>query len=207
MRAMLLTVVAIVVAVHVSADQKQQPSPRKPENVRITSDVDDVEFCDKLGEVKAKSGWGGSMGGGLGKASVEATLRKRTAALGGNVALLRGMSFDFVTAGSADAYQCSEEAIGQQQRKAAEIARKASATITCALGTDCEVRWSRVTTWLQENSTWKFRNVTDTLITTEGPLKTAKPAFEVTKIPAGDGKRIASSCGRFAEWTVARNSS
>jgi hypothetical protein len=31
----------------------------------------------------------------------------------------------------------------------------------------------------------KFRNVTDTLITTEGPMETPDPAFEVTKVPTG----------------------
>lgn len=184
------TIVALIVFVAVSsaAPAEEKKNGSRPEDVRITSDADDVEFCEKVGEVKAKSGWGGSSGSGMGKASVEATLRKRAAALGANVAFLKDMSFDFVTAGSADAYACSDEAFAKQKAKAAEVARKAAANITCTLGTDCEVRWSRVTTWLQENSQWKFRNVTETLITTEGPLETAKPAFEVTKVPVGDGK-------------------
>jgi hypothetical protein len=135
----------------------------------------------------------------MGRASVEATLRKRAAALGGNVALVKDISTTFGTSGSADAYQCSAEAVRKQQARAVEDARKAAATITCTAGTDCEVRWSRVTTWLQEHAKWKFRNVTDTLITTEGPLETASPAYEVTKIPLGDGKtyRIAmrAFCG------------
>lgn len=164
------------------------PEQVKPDDVKLTSDSDDVEFCSKLGEVKAKSGWGGAQGSGMGRASVEVTLRKRAAAAGGNVALVKDISTTFGTSGSADAYQCSAEAMQKQQVRAVEDARKAAATITCTAGTDCEVRWSRVTTWLQEHAKWKFRNVTETLITTEGPLETASPAYEVTKIPVGDGK-------------------
>lgn len=188
MRRTLLVLAIYLTPILAAAAEPQAAKPRKPEDVKITSDSDDTEFCKSLGEVKAKSGWGGTSGAGMGKASVEATLRKRAAALGANVAFLRGISNTFGTSGSAEAFDCSDDAIARQQMKAAEIAKKAAATITCTLGTDCEVRWSRVTTWLQANSQWKFRNVTDTLITTEGPLDTIKPAFEVTKIPVGDGK-------------------
>ena len=94
-----------------------------------------------------------------------------------------------MTAGNGSVFNCSDDAIAKQKAKSAEIGRKAAASITCTAGTDCEVRWSRVTLWLQNNADWKFRNVTDTLITTKGPLDTAaKPAFEVTKIPTRDGK-------------------
>jgi hypothetical protein len=173
----------------------------KPEDVRITEVLDEVEFCSALGEVKAKSGWGGSMGAAKGIESVKATLRKRAAAMGANVRLLETLSADFATSGSGQAYDCSADALAQQEKKLAELERKATAAITCTAGTDCEVRWSRVTLWLQNHSEWKFRNVTDTLITTEGPLETeGKPAFEVTKVPTGDGKtyRIAMRgfCGK-----------
>lgn len=174
--------------------------PTKPEDVRLSWDDDDIEFCSRLGQVKAKSGWGGSMGSGMGEESVKATIRKRAAALGANVVRMEGMSFNFVTAGSGTAYRCSEDALEQQQAKTKEIIRKASAPITCTAGADCELKWARVTVWLQDHSEWKFRNVTDTLITTEGPLETMKPAFEVTKVPAGDGKTyritMRAFCGR-----------
>jgi len=124
----------------------------------------------------------------MGEESVKATIRKRAAALGANVVRMAGMSFNFVTAGRGTAYGCSADALEQQQTKANEITRRANAPITCTAGTDCELRWARVMVWLQDHSEWKFRNVTDTLITTEGPLETMKPAFEVTKVPAGDGK-------------------
>lgn len=161
----------------------------RPEDIRLTEDVRDTEFCSALGEVKAKSGWGGSAGTAKGLESVKATLKKRAAAMGGNVVLVDSFDAGFTTSGSGRAYGCSQDALAKQQAKAAEIARKASLPITCTAGTDCEVRWARVMLWLQEHSTWKFRNVTDTLITTEGPLDTEnKPAYEVTKVPTGDGK-------------------
>jgi hypothetical protein len=177
------------------------------DDVLLTTDPDDVEHCTALGPVKAKSGWGGTSGAKKGMESVRATLRKRAAALGADVVLLEELGTTFGTAGNGTAYKCSEEAIAKQKEKAAEIARKAAATITCTTGTDCEVRWARVTQWLQDHSQWKFRNVTDTLITTEGPLETAKPAFEVTKMPAG--RPIASPCvgSAAANTTVPRPSS
>lgn len=190
MRSSLLVITAVltfVVTVLAIADERQT-SFAKSDDVRLSWDDDDVEFCSRLGDVKAKSGWGGSMGSGMGEESVKATIRKRAAALGANVVRMEGMSFNFVTTGKGTAYSCSADALEQQQAKAGEITRKAAAPITCAAGGDCELKWARVMVWLQDHSEWKFRNVTDTLITTEGPLETMKPAFEVTKVPAGDGK-------------------
>jgi hypothetical protein len=42
--------------------------------------------------------------------------------------------------------------------------------------------------WLQQNSSWKVRTATDLSVTTEGPLDTARPAFEVTKVSQDDGR-------------------
>jgi len=186
-RALAVVLLSILVSgLLYAADEKAAVNP---DDVRLTWDSDDAEFCTALGEVKAKSGWGGSQGSAKGLESVKATLRKRAAALGGNVVVLETLLADFMTNGAGKVYGCSDEAVSQQKAKSLEIARKAGAPITCTAGTDCEVRWSRVTLWLQTHSDWKFRNVTDTLITTEGPLETvAKPAYEVTKIPTGDGK-------------------
>lgn len=189
-------VLTLVVSAFAVADDAKRSATR-PEDVRLSWDDDDVEFCTRLGEVKAKSGWGGSMGSGMGEESVKATIRKRAAVLGANVVRMEGMSFNFVTAGSGTAYGCSADALQQQQAKSDEISQKASTPITCTAGVDCEVKWARVTLWLQDHSEWKFRNVTDTLITTEGPLETMKPAFEVTKVPAGDGKTYRISMRAF----------
>ncbi len=110
-----------------------------------------------------------------------------------------------IMSGQGTAYRCSEEALAKQKAKAAEIARqaeeherRASEPVVCeARGLRAEMVTSDPV--LQEHSTWKFRNLTDTLITTEGPMETPDPAFEVTKVPTGDGKtyRIAKRafCG------------
>lgn len=162
---------------------EQQKRIVKPDEVQFTKDPDDIEFCAALGEVKAKSGWGN-----MGEDSIRATLRKRSAALGGNVLFLKNITLDFIAYGSGDAYACSAENLEQQRAKLAEIVKKATEPIVCGAGTDCELKWARATQWLQDHSKWKFRNVTDTLITTEGPMDTPDPAFEVTKMPTGDGK-------------------
>lgn len=60
--------------------------------------------------------------------------------------------------------------------------------ITCTAGADCDAKWSRAMQWLQHNSSWKVLTSTDTQLMTEGPLDTAKPAFEVTKVAQEDGR-------------------
>lgn len=168
--------------------------------IAIVEKPEAVEFCKSVGAVKARSGWGGSAGCDMGRSSVRETLAKRTAALGGNVILLESLSCSGMgTVGKGEAYACTTESFEKQKAKrdaeaAAEKARheelsaSASREIRCEAGSDCEMKWSRVTQWLLANSDWKLRNVTDNLITTEGPLDTPKPAYEVLKIPSGDGK-------------------
>lgn len=196
----LLVVLMFAIAFGSSLSADEQKANPKPEDVLLTWDGDAVEFCTEVGEVKAKSGWGGSQGKTMGEESVKATLRKRAAALGANVVRMEALSANFSTSGSGTAFRCSDEAFAQQQVKAEEIEKKASTPIVCSAGADCELRWSRVTLWLLDHSEWKLRNVTDNLITTEGPLDTMmKPSFQVTKMPSGDGKtyRIAmrAACG------------
>lgn len=60
--------------------------------------------------------------------------------------------------------------------------------ITCTAGADCDAKWSRAMQWLQHNSSWKMLASDDTRLVTEGPLDTAKPAFEVTKVAQDDGE-------------------
>ena len=59
--------------------------------------------------------------------------------------------------------------------------------ITCTAGPDCDAKWSAAMDWLQANSSWNVRTRTDTMVATEGPDGTAKPAFEVTKVAQDDG--------------------
>lgn len=60
--------------------------------------------------------------------------------------------------------------------------------VYCSGRDDCETKWALATRWLQNHSAYKFRNVTETLITTEGPLQSdPRAAFEITKFPKGGG--------------------
>ena len=176
------------------------------DDVTFVEKKEDVEYCKPLGEVKARSGWGGSAGCARGIASVRETLAKRAAALGANFVLLDDVDCGAMGAtGSGQAFSCDVEALEKQKAKREQLNAEATKEIRCEAGSDCEMKWSRVTQWLLDNSDWKLRNVTDTLITTEGPLDTAKPAYEVVRMPAGDGKtyliRMRAGCGEGHDCT------
>lgn len=202
-RLSLLVAVTIAVATAALADEPQpRPASARPDDVILTSDPDAIEFCAAVGEVKAKSGLGYQGGA----ESVNSTIRQRAAALGATVVQMQPPSTNalMITSGHGTAYRCSADALEKQRAKAAErrrreeeMERRASEPVICDAGADCEMKWSRVIPWLQDHSTWKFRNVTDTLITTEGPMETPNPAFEVTKVPSGDGKTYRISIRTF----------
>ncbi len=63
----------------------------------------------------------------------------------------------------------------------------ASLQVTCTGKDDCELKWARATKWLQDNSHWKLRTVTESVLTTEGPNGEVFTAYEVNKFPLGDG--------------------
>lgn len=63
----------------------------------------------------------------------------------------------------------------------------AAQQVTCSSKDDCELKWARATKWLQDNSAWKLRTVTDNVLTTEGPNGEVTTAYEVTKFPLGGG--------------------
>jgi hypothetical protein len=167
-----------------------------PASVRLTSDPDDVEFCKPLGAVAGKSAWSSTKG----QMAAGERAKSQAAAAGGNV-----LGDEKVTVGawgttvSGSAFFCDAEGLKRQAAKSAELERVANQKIACTAGPDCEYKWSRVTLWLSNNSSWKFRNITDTLITTEGPMDTSKPAFEVIKMATGDGRTyqisMRPSCG------------
>lgn len=66
--------------------------------------------------------------------------------------------------------------------------RVANTPIYCSGTDDCEVKWGRAILWISDNSHWKIRNQSDSLITTEGPFDTVYAAYSVNKIPFGGGK-------------------
>ena len=185
----------LTLALPATAQQTAAPSI-KAGGVNLTSDPDDVEFCKVLGPVQGKSGWNSE----LGASDIENNVRKRAAALGGNVVGEYHLECGFIPKGSGKAYFCTTEDLEKQARKLAALVESANRKIACTAGADCEFKWSRAMQWLQTHCAWKFRNVTDTLITTEGPMDTSKPAFEVIKMASGDGKTyqisMRPSCGQ-----------
>ena len=177
----------MLVAASAVMAQKSQPTSRtiKGEDVKFTTDPDDVEFCKTLGEV----------GGGFRRTD------KAAAALGANVVLqtIYTSGGEQYVANGGTAYFCGADDTAKQAEKRAALQKSADRKISCTAGLHCEFEWSRVTAWLLENSKWKLRNVTDALITTEGPMDTGNPSFEVIKMATGDGKTyqilMRASCG------------
>lgn len=63
----------------------------------------------------------------------------------------------------------------------------AAQQVTCSGKDDCELKWARATKWLQDNSHWKLRLVSESILTTEGPNGQVLTAYEVNKFPLGNG--------------------
>ena len=59
------------------------------EKVQITTNPEDVKGLTNLGEVSAKSGWGGELGQGMGDNQVRKRLKKTAAKLGASVVLVQ----------------------------------------------------------------------------------------------------------------------
>jgi hypothetical protein len=60
--------------------------------------------------------------------------------------------------------------------------------IVCEKGDDCEQKWGAALLWVTQNSHWKIRNQSDSLISTEGPFDTSNAAFTIVKTPLGHGR-------------------
>ena|SRR5205809_425175 len=80
---------------------------------------------------------------------------------------------------------CATQEMRQQRD---DVLARAAHPVLCQKGDECEMKWSRVLQWLDAHSHWKLRNVTDAIVTTEGPLDTEYPAFSIQKVPKGDGR-------------------
>ena len=82
----------------------------------------------------------------------------------------------------------------------AAIETNAALQPTCSDKSDCELKWARALDWVQKNSCWKLRSVSEMLISTEGPFDSTSPAFEITRFPHGDGSyeiRFRAGCGNI----------
>jgi hypothetical protein len=61
--------------------------------------------------------------------------------------------------------------------------------IICAVGADCDAKWSRAVAWIAANSTLKIQTQTEMVVQTAGPVRSEPtPAFTVTKVARGDGR-------------------
>jgi hypothetical protein len=144
--------------------------------VRIAKTEDEIFGCENKGLVEVKTA--------LSINDAYVAVKNRAAAVGANFVRIDSESPAWGHV-EATAFNCDP---AKTKARAQAVVDRASRPILCTAGPDCEYKWSRAMQWLQQNSAWKFRTVTDTLLTTEGPLETAKPAYEVTKLSQGDGR-------------------
>jgi hypothetical protein len=85
------------------------------------------------------------------------------------------------------------------QREAA-LSAEAGRKVVCSGKDDCEVKWASAIRWVQDNSHWKMRNVTDSLVTTEGPFDSTYAAYQISKFPLGGGAyeiEFRAGCGNL----------
>jgi hypothetical protein len=62
----------------------------------------------------------------------------------------------------------------------------ATPSITCAKGSDCDMKWSRAISWVASNSSYKVQTQTDSIIQTTGPsANDPSPGFTVIKLAKG----------------------
>lgn len=84
---------------------------------------------------------------------------------------------------------CAHPAYDQMAAEA--DARAPNLHISCNDKTDCPAKWARATQWVSDNSYYKIRLATDSLITTEGPtsdpMSAMRSAIAVNKVPLGNG--------------------
>jgi len=164
-------------------------------DVAIATSRDEVLGCEALGTVKT--------GTNSTQTSAYNSLRNQAAVKGGDVIFVESYENVWGT-GTATVFKCdpntqaaSKAALAEQT---AALEARANQQVFCQAGTDCEYKWGRALQWIQNESAWKFRNVTENLLTTEGPLNSPRAAFEVTRIPTGDGRTyqiaIKAWCGR-----------
>ena len=60
--------------------------------------------------------------------------------------------------------------------------------LTCANNEECDSYWQRAQAYVSKNSTYPIQSVTDTVLTTEGPIYgSAGNAYHLTKVPNADG--------------------
>lgn len=72
--------------------------------------------------------------------------------------------------------------------------------VACKDKADCDAKWSRTQAWVVNNTKWKIKIATDTIIQTEGPFDETDLAFTATKQIKTDGSGeigIRAGCGNM----------
>ena len=72
--------------------------------------------------------------------------------------------------------------------------------VICKDKADCDAKWSKTQAWVVNNTRWKIKIATDTIIQTEGPFDQTDLAFTATKQINKDGSGeigISAGCGNF----------
>ena len=71
--------------------------------------------------------------------------------------------------------------------KIAKWQSQGSKLVLCQAGKDCEIKWGRCLKWVQANSRWEIQNISDFIITTDGPFESPSSAFSIKREPNPDG--------------------
>ena len=82
------------------------------QRVRVTVNPDVVRGCEFVGNVKARSGWGGPAGGNIGEDQVQTKMQNEVAELGGNVLFLtsnKAGGYGGSSRGVGEAYKCPSD--------------------------------------------------------------------------------------------------
>jgi len=60
--------------------------------------------------------------------------------------------------------------------------------LTCANKEECDSYWQRAQAYVSKNSTYRIQSVSDTVLTTDGPIYgSAENAYHLIKVPNADG--------------------
>lgn len=75
-----------------------------------------------------------------------------------------------------------------------------NAPLTCKDKADCDSKWSKTQAYIVQNSKWKIKIATDTIIQTEGPFDQMQLAYSATKSINSNGSgdiTVQAACGNY----------
>lgn len=75
-----------------------------------------------------------------------------------------------------------------------------NAPISCKDKAECDSKWSKTQSYIVQNSKWKIKVATDTIIQTEGPFDQMELAYSATKSINSNGSgeiTVQAACGNY----------